>query len=146
MPIRPVTQLESAVYAPIALVTSEKSLVHDHRKYPDKSRRYFLEAVTAGFLRKRDSDHHAADREQKKRCFGCAAFRKRINKRWKSKPGQNKAKYKKQIGIHVAPPKAQSWAYYSGSVRKINLSSQGATRRMFVVPGMLNGTPAVTTI
>lgn len=35
---------------------------------------------------------------------------------------------------------------YSGSVRKISRSSQGATRRMLVVPLTLNGTPAVTTI
>ena len=35
---------------------------------------------------------------------------------------------------------------YSGSTLEINRSSQGATRRMFVVPCTLNGTPAVTTI
>ena len=34
---------------------------------------------------------------------------------------------------------------YSGSVRKISRSSQGATRRMLVLPATLKGTPAVTT-
>jgi len=35
---------------------------------------------------------------------------------------------------------------YSLSAEKIRRSSQGATRRILVVPGLLNGTPAVTTI
>ena len=35
---------------------------------------------------------------------------------------------------------------YSGSIEWIIRSLHGATRKIFVVPGMLNGTPAVITI
>ena len=44
------------------------------------------------------------------------------------------------------PPGAAARPAYSGSVRKISRSSQGATRRMLVVPVTSKGTPAVTTI
>jgi simple sugar transport system permease protein len=42
-------------------------------------------------------------------------------------------------------PNVTVWKDYSEDPAKIKRSSHGATRKMFVLPGVLNGTPAVTT-
>jgi hypothetical protein len=51
----------------------------------------------------------------------------------------------KRSGSMPIPQNVTVWKDYSEDPAKIKRSSHGATRKMFVLPGVLNGTPAVTT-
>lgn len=134
------------MYGPVAGPARIRQSVDVSRQYADKNIVYLVQPVGVFPLGRGIGNHTSADQHQKRPKTRCPRIRICTDGDRNSEGPDHTADYKDQIDIQICRLCRVARKVYSGSELKIKRSAQGATRRILVEPGVLNGTPAVTTI